>query len=68
MGLNRMFSTTQIRDIMRHARRFTADTRGATAIEYAMVACGIAVAIVAAVTRLGSETNSMFTNVSTLLK
>ncbi len=68
MGLNRMFSTTQIRAIMRHARRFAADTRGATAIEYAMVAGGIAVAIVAAVTRLGSQTNTMFANVSTMLK
>jgi pilus assembly protein Flp/PilA len=49
-------------------RSFARDARGATAIEYAIIAGGIAVAIVAAVTQLGSSTNTMFTNVSTLLK
>ncbi len=36
------------------ARRFHADQSGATAIEYALIAAGIAVAIVTTVTNLGS--------------
>jgi pilus assembly protein Flp/PilA len=36
------------------ARRFRADESGATAIEYALIAAGIAVAIVTTVTNLGS--------------
>ena len=39
------------------------DENGATAIEYALVACGISVAIVAAVTSLGSKTNSLYASV-----
>jgi pilus assembly protein Flp/PilA len=38
----------------RLARRFHADESGTTAIEYAMIAAGIAVAIVTVVTNLGS--------------
>jgi pilus assembly protein Flp/PilA len=36
------------------ARRFHADESGATAIEYALIAAGISVAIVTTVTNLGS--------------
>ena len=36
------------------------DISGATAIEYAMVASGIAVVIITAVSTLGQEVNSMF--------
>ena len=60
--------TAQFRPLAQALRRFASDTSGATAIEYAIVACGIAVAIVAVVNRLGSKTNSMFQNVATLLK
>jgi len=35
-------------------RRFRADQRGATAIEYALIAAGIAVAIMTTVTSLGT--------------
>ena len=38
----------------RIARRFRADESGATAIEYALIAAGIAVAIVTTVNSLGS--------------
>ncbi len=48
--------------------RFLRDDSGATAIEYAIIASGIAVAIVAAVNGLGSGVNGLFTNVSTALK
>jgi len=40
--------------LARLARRFHADERGATAIEYALIAAGISVAIVTTVTNLGS--------------
>jgi len=44
------------------------DERGATAIEYAMIASGVAVAIAAAVTSLGSNVKGLFTSVATSLK
>jgi len=44
------------------------DENGATAIEYAIVASGISVAIVAAVTSLGSTTKGLFTSVAAVLK
>ena len=48
--------------------RFLRDERGATAIEYAMIASGVAVAIAATVTSLGSGVKGLFTSVSTSLK
>jgi pilus assembly protein Flp/PilA len=47
--------------------RFLRDERGATAIEYAMIASGVAVAIAASVTSLGTAVKGLFTNVSTAL-
>lgn len=44
-------------------RRFLKDESAATAIEYAMIAAGIAVAVVATVTALGSSVSAMFTTV-----
>jgi pilus assembly protein Flp/PilA len=41
--------------ITRACARFTADERGATAIEYALIAVGVSVAISATVFGLGSE-------------
>jgi pilus assembly protein Flp/PilA len=48
--------------------RFMRDERGATAIEYAMIASGVAVAIAAAITSLGSNVKGLFTSVATSLK
>ncbi len=48
--------------------RFFCDERGATAIEYAIIASGVAVVIAAAVTTLGTNVNALFTSVSTALK
>jgi pilus assembly protein Flp/PilA len=48
--------------------RFLRDDSGATAIEYAMIASGVGVAIAAAVTGLGSGVKGLFTTVSTALK
>ena len=54
--------------IVRQTKHFARDESGATAIEYAMIAAGIAVAIIAAVNALGTSTNSMYTTVQTSLK
>jgi pilus assembly protein Flp/PilA len=48
--------------------RLFEDEQGATAIEYGLIAAGIAVAIIAVVASLGSALNTTFTSVSTGLK
>jgi pilus assembly protein Flp/PilA len=48
--------------------RFGKDQSGATAIEYGLLAAGIAVAIIAVVNGLGSQLNTTFSSVSTQLK
>jgi pilus assembly protein Flp/PilA len=48
--------------------RFVKDEAGVTAIEYGLLAAGIAVAIIATVDALGSQLNTTFTSVSTALK
>jgi pilus assembly protein Flp/PilA len=48
--------------------RFVKDESGATAIEYGLIAAGIALAIIAAVQGVGSKMNAVFTSVSTGLK
>jgi len=47
--------------------RFVRDESGATAIEYGLIAAGIAVAIIAAVNAVGTALNTKFNNVSTNL-
>ena len=47
---------------------FHADEKGAAAIEYGLLAAGIAVAIIAVVAALGTELNTTFGTVSTGLK
>jgi pilus assembly protein Flp/PilA len=48
--------------------RFLNDQSGATAIEYGLIAAGIALAIIAAVNGLGTSLNTNFTSISTSLK
>jgi pilus assembly protein Flp/PilA len=48
--------------------RFLFDESGATAIEYALVATGIALAIVAAVSSLGTSLGSKFDGISTAMQ
>jgi pilus assembly protein Flp/PilA len=48
--------------------RFCKDQSGATAIEYGLIAAGIAVAIIAVVQGLGTNLNNTFSSVSTALK
>ncbi|MCC7167630.1 MAG: Flp family type IVb pilin [Rhodospirillales bacterium] len=49
-------------------RRALTDESGATAIEYGLIAAGIAVAIITIVFTLGEEIQNMFTDVNTQLK
>ena len=45
-------------------RRFREDVSGATAIEYGLIAAGIAVAIIVAVQLLGDELAILFNSIS----
>ena len=47
--------------------RFLRDDTGATAIEYGLIAAGIAVAIIATVAGIGPKLNGTFTTVSNSL-
>ena len=49
-------------------RRFRKDQSGATAIEYGLIAAGIAVAIIVVVNGLGTQLNTTFSSISTQLK
>ncbi len=48
--------------------RFVRNESGATAIEYGLIAAGISVAIIAAVTTVGTNLGSTFNKVSGQLK
>jgi pilus assembly protein Flp/PilA len=48
--------------------KFLSDQSGATAIEYGLIAAGIALAIIAAVNGLGSTLNTNFTTLNSSLK
>lgn len=48
--------------------RFVANRQGATAIEYALLAAGVAGAIIAVVVGLGSNLNATYSSVSSALK
>jgi pilus assembly protein Flp/PilA len=46
-------------------KRFAADESGATAIEYGLIAAGIALAIITAVNALGTQISTTFGNIKT---
>ncbi len=48
--------------------RFVKDESGATAIEYALIAAGIGIAIITAVNTLGTAIASKFNSIGTSLK
>lgn len=48
--------------------KFFADESGATAIEYGLIAAGIALAIISVVNGLGAKLNTKFTAINTSLK
>jgi pilus assembly protein Flp/PilA len=47
---------------------FLSDQSGATAIEYGLIAAGIALAIITTVNGLGSNLNNQFTSINSSLK
>jgi pilus assembly protein Flp/PilA len=47
---------------------FIADESGATAIEYGLIAAGIALAIISAVNGVGTALKTKFTSISSALK
>ncbi len=47
---------------------FFKDESGATAIEYGLIAAGIAIAIITAVNGVGTQLSSTFSNISSSLK
>jgi len=48
--------------------KFLSDESGATAIEYGLIAAGIALAIIAVVNGLGTNLETKFTSINTSLK
>ena len=48
--------------------RFVKDESGATAIEYGLIAAGIAIAIISAVNGLGTKLSANFNTISSSLK
>jgi pilus assembly protein Flp/PilA len=55
-------------ELKREFLRFFQDQSGATAIEYGLIAAGIALAIIAAVNGLGTTLNTTFATINTSLK
>ena len=53
--------------MLRRLKEFCADESGATAIEYALIASGISLAIIAAVDGLGTTLVSRFAAINTAL-
>jgi pilus assembly protein Flp/PilA len=53
---------------MKFVRKMFADKKGATAIEYGLIAALIAIAAITAMTSLGTKLNTTFSNVSASLK
>ena len=49
-------------------RKFLADERGATAIEYGLIAALIAVVVIGAVTAVGTNLRTKFNNISNAVK
>ena len=52
----------------RMVMKFWSDESGATAIEYGLIAAGIALAIITVVNNLGTTLNAKFTSISSSLK
>ena len=49
-------------------KAFVADESGATAIEYGLIAAGIALAIISVMNGLGAKLNTKFASINTSLK
>jgi pilus assembly protein Flp/PilA len=49
-------------------KAFVSDEKAATAIEYGLIAAGIAIAVISAVKGVGTKLNTTFSSISTQLK
>jgi len=58
----------RVEKMWQQLRAFVNDKSGATAIEYAIIASGLSIVIVAAVNGIGAKLNTTFGSVSTQLK
>lgn len=54
--------------MIKFAKSFVANESGATAIEYALIASLIAVALITALSNIGSRLSTEFSEISTALK
>jgi pilus assembly protein Flp/PilA len=55
-------------DFMRLLLKFLRDEKGATAIEYDLIAAGISLAIISIVNGMGTKLNTKFTSINSSLK
>ena len=53
--------------MVKHLRAFLKDESGATAIEYGLIAAGVALAIITAVKGVGTKLNTTFSSISSQL-
>ena len=63
-----MFESCDISRSAHAVRRFLCDEGGVTAIEYAMIASGVAVAIAATIVSLGSTVQGLYNGVATAMQ
>jgi pilus assembly protein Flp/PilA len=54
--------------MIRKLQTFLADESAATAIEYALIAAGISIVIIAVVNGIGTQLNAKYTTISNALK
>jgi pilus assembly protein Flp/PilA len=54
--------------VRRLLARFAADQSGATSIEYALIAVGISIVIIGAVTSIGTNLSGKYTTVNSTIK
>jgi pilus assembly protein Flp/PilA len=59
---------TEVGDFMRLLLKFLRDEKGATAIEYGLIAAGISLAIISIVNGMGAKLNTKFTSINSSLK
>jgi len=66
--LSVMSGSRSVGDLIGLRARFLSDEGGATSIEYAIIAGGLSIVIIVAVTSIGTTLNTTFTTLSTKLK
>jgi pilus assembly protein Flp/PilA len=54
--------------MLANLKAFIRDENAATAIEYGLIAAGVALAVIAVVKNLGTKLNTSFSSISTQLK